>query len=299
MAKAYLEANEVEALEKSATNLRDRLLIRLLFHLGCRISEALGVTVEDVDLVKGSVTIQHLKMRMKLSCPHCAARLSKSHTYCPRCGAIVEEVVAEEKEHRRVRTLPIDDDTLVILKDYILRGGPVCQKGKILIFGINRHRAWQVVKECAERAGLPDLVNPETGKVHGVSPHRLRDATPLTGLRVYHVPYAGSSSAILYYVLGVNATNLEDKSFRAIPVDKVHKPFHRSLFQGNSSNPVYFLLFSQRFRNFFTTTRAEFCYSGQPGVAVRAKKLDSSLEMLNSDCALDRVYIIHFNSQDF
>ncbi|GAI76682.1 unnamed protein product, partial [marine sediment metagenome] len=27
-----------------------------------------------------------------------------------------------------------------------------------------------------ERAGLPDLVNPETGKVHGVSPHRLRDA---------------------------------------------------------------------------------------------------------------------------
>jgi integrase/recombinase XerD len=46
----------------------------------------------------------------------------------------------------------------------------------MLIFGINRHRAWQIVRNCAERAGLPALVNPETGKTHGVSPHRLRDA---------------------------------------------------------------------------------------------------------------------------
>jgi len=63
-----------------------------------------------------------------------------------------------------------------MLGEYIRRGGPVPRKGKRLIFGINRHRAWQVVKECAQRDGLPDLVNPETGKMHGVSPHRLRDA---------------------------------------------------------------------------------------------------------------------------
>lgn len=37
MYKAYLEPDEVASLEKMATNLRDRLLIRLLFHLG-RIS---------------------------------------------------------------------------------------------------------------------------------------------------------------------------------------------------------------------------------------------------------------------
>jgi len=48
--------------------------------------------------------------------------------------------------------------------------------GKRVIFGINRHRAWQVVKECAEKAGLPKLVNLETGRIHNVSPHRLRDA---------------------------------------------------------------------------------------------------------------------------
>ena len=46
MAKAYLEPDEVESLEKAATNLRDRLLIRLLFHLGCRISEALVIALQ-------------------------------------------------------------------------------------------------------------------------------------------------------------------------------------------------------------------------------------------------------------
>jgi len=174
--KAYLEPREVEQLEKAATCIRDKVLIRLLFHLGCRVSEALAIAVEDIDITTGTVTIQHLKTRMKLSCPHCSARLGKSHTYCPKCGAKVEKVVAEEKEHRRVRTLPIDDDALVMLKDYILRGGPVSRKGKRLIFGINRHRAWQIVRDCANRAGLPSLINPETGRVHNVSPHRLRDS---------------------------------------------------------------------------------------------------------------------------
>jgi len=174
--KAYLEAGEIQKLEGAATNLRDRLLIRLLFHLGCRVSEALSIGVEDIDFNKGTVTIQHLKARIQLSCPQCGARLGKSHSFCPKCGAKVKEVVAAEREHRRMRTLPLDRDTLRMLKNYIKRGGPVNREGRMLIFGINRHRAWQIVKECAEKAGLPRLVNPETGKVHNISPHKLRDA---------------------------------------------------------------------------------------------------------------------------
>ncbi len=176
MAKAYLEPSEIEMLEEAAEYLRDRLLIRLLFHLGCRVSEALGITVGDIDFSRGTVTIQHLKARIKLACNQCGARLGKSHSFCPKCGAQVKEAVAREQEHHRMRTLPLDKDTLEMLKDYIKRGGALNQKGKQLIFGINRHRGWQIVRECAERADLPKLVNPETGKVHNVSPHRLRDA---------------------------------------------------------------------------------------------------------------------------
>ena len=47
--KAYVEPDEVAGMERETTNLRDRLLIRLLFHSGCRISEALALAVEDVD----------------------------------------------------------------------------------------------------------------------------------------------------------------------------------------------------------------------------------------------------------
>ena len=52
--KTYLEPEEVELLEKAAANLRDRLLIRGLSRLGCRMSEAVALTVPDTDLQQGT-----------------------------------------------------------------------------------------------------------------------------------------------------------------------------------------------------------------------------------------------------
>jgi integrase/recombinase XerD len=91
MTKAYLEVQEVESLEKAATCLRDRLLVRILFHLGCRISEALALKVEDIDFNRGTITIIHLKRRVKLSCANCGARLGMSHSFCPKCGVRINE----------------------------------------------------------------------------------------------------------------------------------------------------------------------------------------------------------------
>jgi integrase/recombinase XerD len=172
--KAYLEPDEVERLEKAAEYLRDRLLIRLLFHLGCRVSEALGIKAGDIDFKQGLVTIQHLKQRIRLSCPECSARLGKRHQFCPVCGRKVEKAVTDEKEHRKFRVIPLDEETINMLKEYLNRGGANARTR--LIFNLSRHRAWQVVKECAEKARLPQLINSESGKVHNVSPHRLRDA---------------------------------------------------------------------------------------------------------------------------
>ena len=88
----------------------------------------------------------------------------------------VERFVAQEKEHRRYRSIPVDEGTLAMLREYRSRGGFVTKHGRRFLLDISRHRAWQIVKECAEKAGLPKLVNPETGRVRNVSPHRLRDA---------------------------------------------------------------------------------------------------------------------------
>jgi integrase/recombinase XerD len=173
--KVYVEPDEVAMMEKAASNLRDKILIRMLFHLGCRISEALGLTTDDVDFTQGTVSIKHLKTRLRLSCSSCGQRLGRSHTFCPKCGSKVTQAQIKQQEHRRQRVLPIDSDTLKMLKEYIDRGGPVVKEDKTVIFSINRHRAWQIVRQCAASVGLHDLVNPETGKIHGVSPHKLRD----------------------------------------------------------------------------------------------------------------------------
>jgi integrase/recombinase XerD len=140
------------------------------------VSEALGISVQDIDFEQEAITIEHLKARINLSCPDCGTRLSKKHHFCPGCGVRVEKALAQEKERRRVRTLPIDHETLEMLKEYIIRGGPVASGDRQLIFGLSRGHAWKIVRECAEKAGLEKLVNPETGKVHNVSPHKLRDA---------------------------------------------------------------------------------------------------------------------------
>jgi len=182
--KTYLDTKEVIILEQAATNLRDRLLIRLLLYTGCRVSESLGLTVDDVHFDTGNITIQHLKARTNLSCSDCKARLSKIAVFCPRCGKRVETATIVQREERRMRTIPVDPDTMDIAKEYIKRGGIVEKNGKKYLFGINRHRAWQIITKCASEAGLPQLINPQSGKVHQVSPHRLRDAFAVHAVKV-------------------------------------------------------------------------------------------------------------------
>jgi len=174
--KTYIELKEVILIEEAATNLRDKLLIRLLFHLGCRVSEALAIDVDDIDFASSAIRIKHLKRKVNYTCPECRVKLAACHTYCPGCGIKITGAQKKEIEYRRQRNLPVDDKTLKMLTEYIEHSGPVNKNGKNLIFGINRHRAWQVIKECADKAGLPKLINTETGKVHNVSPDRLRDA---------------------------------------------------------------------------------------------------------------------------
>lgn len=226
--KVYLEPDEIARLVKAINNLRDRLLVSLLFYLGCRISEALAIAVDNIDLIRGTITIQHLKTRIKLSCAECKASLGRSHCFCPKCGAKVKDAVAKQIEHRRQRILPIDTETIKMLKDYIERGGPVVKGDKRLLFGINRHRAWQIVKECAERAGLPKLINPETGKVHYVSPHKLRDAFAVNAMKVDD---SGDGLRLLQEHLGHQSFNTTAK-YRKVAGEE-HREWYNKLWKAD------------------------------------------------------------------
>jgi len=150
-------------MEKQTGNLRDRLLIRLLFRLGCRVSELLAVKISNIDFLHRTVTIQHLKTRVRLPCPSCKAWLARTDQFCSRCGSRVDEATQRQQQVRRVRILPIDLCTTGMLRDYLARNRPRYDSCK-RVFALNRHRAWQIVRDCALKAGLPDLVNPETGR---------------------------------------------------------------------------------------------------------------------------------------
>jgi len=206
--KAYLEPGEVERLEEAATTLRARLLIRLLFRLGGRVTEILGLPVQDIAFSPGPGVIQHLKSRIELFCNRCGARLAATHLFCPKCGGKIENSKTQERLHRRQRSLPIDNDSLQLLKEYISRGGPIVRDGRRLIFGINRHRAWQIVRNCGERAGLARLINRETGIVHNISPHRLRDAFAVHAMKLNDT---GDSLRLLQSHLGHESFNTTAK----------------------------------------------------------------------------------------
>ena len=184
MTKTYIEYEDIALMADMATNLRDRLLIWLLFKLGCRISEALGITVDDIDFTHYTVTIKHLKSRSRFFCLSCAARVGFAYAFCPKCGSEIDKAQIQQQEHRRMRVLPVDEETVILISDYIKRGGPLSREGKKYLFGINRHRAWQIVRDCAEKAGLEKLVNPDTGRTRGISPHRLHDSFAVHAMKL-------------------------------------------------------------------------------------------------------------------
>jgi len=225
--ETYLDLEQIKLMEEAAGCFRDRLLIRLLFRLGCRVSEALAMTVDDIDLSKGSVTILHLKSGAKLLCPYCHARMAQAHQFCPACGNKVEKVMRRETERRKLRTLPVDPDTLHMLKDYVRRGGPVCREGKKFIFGINRHRAWQIVRDCAQRAGLSRLLNPETGRTRGISPHRLRDAFAVHAVKADD---SGDGLRLLQEHLGHSSFNTTAQ-YRKVG-GREHRDWYEKLWRG-------------------------------------------------------------------
>ncbi|AMU85980.1 tyrosine-type recombinase/integrase [Dehalococcoides mccartyi] len=229
--KAYLEPDEVERLERAAEFLRDKLLIRLLWRLGCRVSEVLGITVNNIDFKHGTITIEHLKARIKLSCPKCGASLGKLHNFCPVCGLKVEKAVAQEKEHHRYRSLPVDKDTLDLLKEYIKRGGAVSRNGKRIVFSLTRHRAWQIIRECADKAGLPQLVNAESGKEHGVSPHKLRDAFAVHAVKLDD---SGDGLRLLQEHLG-HQSIVTTMKYRKVSGEE-QKEWYDKLWQGGNKN---------------------------------------------------------------
>lgn len=138
----------------------------------------------DIDFEQNTVTIKHLKIRTNVSCPKCRVRLSKAAKFCPGCGTSVEKVVAQTQEHYRQRSLPLDKETLEMVRNYVERSKATSCNKKQLLFNISRGQAWRIIATLADEVELGKLVDPDTGRMRNVSPHRLRDAFAVHAVKV-------------------------------------------------------------------------------------------------------------------
>ncbi|WP_089008251.1 site-specific tyrosine recombinase XerD [Micromonospora viridifaciens] len=119
--------------------LRDRALLEFLYGTGARISEAVGLVVDDLDVDEGTVLLHGKGGRSRL---------------VPVGGYAVEALRAWLVRGRPALLAAGRGAPAVFVN---ARGGPLTRQG-----------AWTVLRGAAERAGLP-VTGPEA-----VSPHTLR-----------------------------------------------------------------------------------------------------------------------------
>lgn len=139
-----ISVEDVEALlhaagaEETPRALRDRALLELLYGSGARISEAVGLDVDELDLESGTV-----KLFGKGS---------------------------------RERVVPLGSYARAAIEAYLVRGRPALAAARaspalfLNVRGgrLSRQSAWTVLRAAAERAGLTDDVRRK------ISPHTLR-----------------------------------------------------------------------------------------------------------------------------
>ena len=134
-----ISVDDVERLLEAASYadtplaIRDRALIEVLYGTGARISEAVGLAVDDVDLSGRSVTLAG-KGGKQRRVPLGSYAIAAVEAYLVRARPVLSANGAPSRQ--------------VFLN---ARGGP-----------LSRQSAWAVLRVTAERAGLPGDLSPHT-----------------------------------------------------------------------------------------------------------------------------------------
>lgn len=161
--KRYPELAQVQRrLIAAALNPRDKAFVSMLGKTGVRITEAVQLEENNIYFERGTITIVHLKERLKLKCPSCGELLGTRHIYCPGCGSKISAAIREKVVQRRQRIIPVDRDTLRLLSDYLEWRRKFPYSGP-LVFPFSRQRGWQLIAKIGRRAGIK-----------GLHPHSLR-----------------------------------------------------------------------------------------------------------------------------
>ncbi|MBA7593216.1 Tyrosine recombinase XerC [subsurface metagenome] len=194
--RGFLTREQVEAMIEGCDNLRDRLLIRLLWRTGMRISELvrpgkdrspdLGLRVTDILWQENTLVIRHAKRSMsKLSCANCGTKLGRKFKFCPTCQQEVKEPLAQKQSHP-IRRIDIDPGTLAKVKEYLEKRPGNSE----FVINITRQMAYLVVRQAAERIGITEVGDPLVSQRRHPHPHHLRHSLAVHSVRVTKGNYA-------------------------------------------------------------------------------------------------------------
>jgi len=171
--KTCLTPEEIKAMIDNAPTLRDKMIILFLADTGCRTSELLRLNVAHIDFNQKLVLIPHLKVGLRKRCPSCGKSTGRRQNFCPKCGTDISGVTAEGNEER-TRLISVGEQTLKLCREYLDKRRNNSEK----LVPLTRQMVYNILRNCAARAGLDGkmILNPETGQMHYVHPHSLRDS---------------------------------------------------------------------------------------------------------------------------
>ncbi|WP_187271268.1 site-specific tyrosine recombinase XerD [Actinomyces ruminicola] len=183
---------ESAGVDDSPVSLRDRALLEVLYATGARISEAVGLVVDDLDSRSG-----------------CLRLFGKG---------------------RKERIVPMGQYAWEALEAYLVRGRPVLAakgRGVPQVFlntlgrPLSRQSAWAVLQQAAQRAGLAAGADGPDGEDRHISPHTLRHSFAT------HLLAGGADVRVVQEMLG-HASVTTTQIYTKVTVDHLREVYATS-----------------------------------------------------------------------
>lgn len=151
--------------------LRDRALLELLYSTGARISEAVGLDIDDIDTIERTALL--------------------------------------DGKGGKQRLVPIGRPALAALDAYLVRARPsLAKRGTPAVFlnqrggRLSRQSAWQVLKDAADRTGVSTKVSPHTLR-HSFATHLLEGGADVRVVQEL-LGHASVTTTQIYTLVTVN-----------------------------------------------------------------------------------------------
>jgi integrase/recombinase XerD len=151
--------------------LRDRALLELLYSTGARISEAVGLDIDDIDTIERTALL--------------------------------------DGKGGKQRLVPIGRPALAALDAYLVRARPsLAKRGTPAVFlnqrggRLSRQSAWQVLKDTADRTGVSAKVSPHTLR-HSFATHLLEGGADVRVVQEL-LGHASVTTTQIYTLVTVN-----------------------------------------------------------------------------------------------